>query len=100
MDIAVCPINRLQLFSTSLLNKEIEWMKDNDNERFTEFYRSMIAKTDEANKTDDQCLIRLGFGSGHWSMTLQNYWKDNLKTKAVWSNKLLGWAHLHLVEIT
>jgi len=100
MDIAVCPINRLQLFSTSLINKEIEWMKNHDKERFTEFYRSMIKKTDEANKTDDQCLIRLGFGSGHWSMTLQNYWKDDLKTKAVWNEQLLGWAHLQFEEIT
>ncbi len=99
LKIAPDPVRILRQYNLHLLKKEVEWMKKNDADRFREFYNNLIVRFNETVNTSDQTVIRLGFGSGQWGLSLHYYWKENLKTKAVWNNSLLGWVHLRFEEI-
>lgn len=92
-------IKTINFFYKKLVINEWNWLKANLAEE-TRAFQTILAKENNAAKTEEnKCIIRIGFGSGQWGMSLLNYWKENLKTKAFCNHQLLGWAILNFEEM-
>ena len=92
-------IKTMNIFYKKLAINEVNWYKTHKNTVSSEFIKRFTHTVNSAITKENKCLIRFGFGSGQWSMTLQKYWKRELKTKALWNKQLLGWALLEFKEI-
>jgi CRISPR-associated protein Csm5 len=91
-------VYNINYFYKKLANQELKWLQTNLKNETLEFRKAFVECANSAKTSENTSLIRLGFGSGQWSLTMHNYWKDVLKTKAIWNNQLLGWATLHFKE--
>lgn len=85
-------------FYKRLASSDLQWIEGNVANSL-DYRNNLATKVNSIKSAENRCLIRLGFGSGQRSISLEPFWKKNLKTKAFWKNKLLGWAELHFEEL-
>ena len=88
-------LNAINLFSREIIEQELQQFRERDDENLTEivrFYESLTAQIESMK--DNECILRLGQGSGFITITMFLQFKDNFN----WIKRLTNLEVYHFNE--
>jgi CRISPR type III-A-associated RAMP protein Csm5 len=92
-------VKQLNVFYKKLITKEWNWLKDNLKRDGWPAQNVLTEISKSSVTTQGLAVIKLGFGTGGWGLSLSPWRKDTVKTKWLWKNHPLGWAQLRFEEL-